>query len=159
MSVFWKNLPKWQNKKGGGCKPSVEKHKENFSLLIKYQPKGYLLIFSLHGILFCLYISKLQFLPPIMWLKSLLFTSIEKLKGKRSVYKWLTLYTKNTDKKPSTKFLPFGVLRLVRHTFTGGALLGRPKPPESRTDETGSTTKVLGKNLLPVFFWGSPSAV
>lgn len=58
---------------------------------------------------------------------------------------------KNTDKKP----LPFRVIRL-QHTFTGGALLRRTKPPESRTDKTGSTTKVPSKNLLSCVFQGLP---
>lgn len=68
------------------------------------------------------------------------------------------MYTRNTDKKPSTKFLPFGVIRL-QHTFTGGALLGRTKPPESRIDETGSTTKALGKNVSFLFFGVSLSSL
>lgn len=66
------------------------------------------------------------------------------------------MYTKNTDKKPSTKFLPFGVIRL-QHTLTGGALLGRTKPPESRIDETGSIYyKSSGQKCFFPVFWGLP---
>lgn len=36
---------------------------------------------------------------------------------------------------------------------------GKDKAPESRVDETGSTTKALGKNVSFLCFLGSPSAV
>lgn len=108
-------------RRGGVSKPPEKKaNRKTSPYLQSIKPKWYLVILWLHDFLFYLYVSQFQFLAGVKWFKWHDLSVVWKnWKERGSTYKWFTLYTKNTENKPSTKSLPFGVIRLQPHLLVG----------------------------------------
>lgn len=154
MSVFWQNLSRRQKQKEGrGVKtPWKESKQKNLSLLTKYQTKmvpGDILTTWLSVLSLCFQISVSHWskVIEVTWL----FSSTEELKGKGINLQMAYPVYKEHRQQPSTKSLPFGVIRLQPHLLVGSA--GKNKATKNKDWWGCPTRKVPSKNAGVL--WGS----